>query len=1200
MDMEVNDTDGQHQHTEGAIAPKENGEPNHETTDSPTTTNSHADSFPPTPKPIDLGNKDDSSCSIANDESTPSRDVVGRLKSIETKFNVLETLFNPQVSEDESEDSDYSGRSSDSDGSSYGSRRVLGQVLWYIGRSKRLYEREQRMKKHRKAMRRADSRNVTSDNRDKTNSLENISTAANLRGEPAVLQWVAWKYFIAFKGGFENSVLMPIDAVVGEPEPHIILQLKIQVDTQAPRKRPSGGRPRPAARTKIPEDLPGQLPLPERVKIHSESLNDLFMRIITAHSTWRTAADGSIVFLRPYREFIYYENELRGALANLEKHVESAKISDSELVLLNKEDAHDLDPKATVGKTDESIQKTTSTGDDNETEEVQQGGDEDDSASVKAEEEYTQSPMTTLLHLRCLMRFIDEELKPKIEYINNNKCRKILFHDLWYLLKPGNEVIDQKEKQAYRIVRVEFPRHKVEEPFFRWNKRPSRNRDDEAEIEEDTLVRVHCAYIDFDGKQFGPVSKKFDIAPYGGVKDIKSLPVYPLRFAKDTKLRERLIKRGRMLLDISRYKSMYYSGYTLDSRDEVDSQVVVDFSEALSDETRENWAPVIDTLRTAPDTRDDVDRCVAPCCHGQAVGEDEYIDSRLTEDFFKSLIPDTSFAAPSLLLSPRPLDETQIGSENEPTEDEFVVMTYRVFGFVLRSRKWAQLDLTFLRYENTDARVSTLSAFDQLELPEGHRDMVKSLVTQHFRERQATFARDEQTDLIKGKGKGLILLLHGAPGVGKTTTAEGIAELFQKPLFQITCGDLGSTARDVEVELEKNFALASRWGCILLLDEADVFLSARERKDFERNGLVAVFLRVLEYYAGILFLTTNRIGDFDEAFASRIHMSLHYPELDEAKTIKIFDLNLDLIQQRFKRQDRTITYDASAIKTFAAQHYDDHEYNRWNGRQIRNLCQTALALAEFDAHGRKIDGKVDKEATVQLQLKHFALVQKAYIEFGEYLGDLRGTPGDQRAYDHSLRAKQGTVHQTTPSKFSRSSKAKESSSNARHSSSIPQSQSSAHIDQFQPLVNQGYLPGASPNTRPVYNQPHSSGQTMGSMGNSYDLQHGYPHQGIQQGQMDPRFYQGHQPQQAPQSGYIPQGQGWVAPNMPMNYNPTSQPQQMQPLQGQGLPGQLPPYGYSISQGGVQSNTVGGPESFGQTVHPGESLGGGSGSGVGSS
>jgi Cdc6-like AAA superfamily ATPase len=288
------------------------------------------------------------------------------------------------------------------------------------------------------------------------------------------------------------------------------------------------------------------------------------------------------------------------------------------------------------------------------------------------------------------------------------------------------------------------------------------------------------------------------------------------------------------MLALTESAARYYTGYTLDTRDEIDSQVVVDFSEALANEARRKWTPKIDSLRTAPDKGDVDEKCSAACCIGQGVGDDKYIDSRLTEDFVKSLLPDRSLGAPSLLLSPRPLEETQV---NEPTEDEYVVMTYRVFAFVLRSRKWAQLDLTFLRYQNNDARDFTLSAFDQLALPDGHRDMVESLVTQHFRDRKSN--SNEQTDIVKGKGKGLILLLHGAPGVGKTTTAEGVAERFQKPLFQITCGDLGNTARDVEGELEKNFSLASRWGCILLLDEADVFLSARERKDFERNGLVA-------------------------------------------------------------------------------------------------------------------------------------------------------------------------------------------------------------------------------------------------------------------------------------------------------------------------------------------------------------------------
>ena len=92
--------------------------------------------------------------------------------------------------------------------------------------------------------------------------------------------------------------------------------------------------------------------------------------------------------------------------------------------------------------------------------------------------------------------------------------------------------------------------------------------------------------------------------------------------------------------------------------------------------------------------------------------------------------------------------------------------------------------------------------------------------------------------------------------------AEGVAQKFRKPLFQITCGksisplvcvactqhslltpaisgDLGTTAKEVEYALEKTFALANRWGCVLLLDEADVFLAQRTKEDFKRNGLVA-------------------------------------------------------------------------------------------------------------------------------------------------------------------------------------------------------------------------------------------------------------------------------------------------------------------------------------------------------------------------
>ena len=80
------------------------------------------------------------------------------------------------------------------------------------------------------------------------------------------------------------------------------------------------------------------------------------------------------------------------------------------------------------------------------------------------------------------------------------------------------------------------------------------------------------------------------------------------------------------------------------------------------------------------------------------------------------------------------------------------------------------------------------------------------------------------------------------PGVGKTSTAECIAEYTSRPLFPITCGDIGETASTVETNLARHFQLAHKWGCVLLLDEADVFMAKRvlgSANDIQRNSLVS-------------------------------------------------------------------------------------------------------------------------------------------------------------------------------------------------------------------------------------------------------------------------------------------------------------------------------------------------------------------------
>lgn len=102
-------------------------------------------------------------------------------------------------------------------------------------------------------------------------------------------------------------------------------------------------------------------------------------------------------------------------------------------------------------------------------------------------------------------------------------------------------------------------------------------------------------------------------------------------------------------------------------------------------------------------------------------------------------------------------------------------------------------------------------------------------------------------------------VLHGPPGTGKTLTAEGISELLKCPLYMASAGELGTDSRFLEHELQKILDICHTWGAILLLDEADVFLEKRNMQDIHRNALVSIFLRQLEYFQGILFLTTNRV-----------------------------------------------------------------------------------------------------------------------------------------------------------------------------------------------------------------------------------------------------------------------------------------------------------------------------------------------------
>ena len=140
---------------------------------------------------------------------------------------------------------------------------------------------------------------------------------------------------------------------------------------------------------------------------------------------------------------------------------------------------------------------------------------------------------------------------------------------------------------------------------------------------------------------------------------------------------------------------------------------------------------------------------------------------------------------------------------------------------------------------------------------------------------------------------------------------------------------------------------------------------------------------------GILILTTNKVGHFDEAFTSRIHVSLYYPPLDRKSTLQIWKMNLSRL---IANRSDTLVVDRDAIEKYAKQHYRVlRNANRatWNGRQIKNAFQTAIALAEFDNRAK------EEDRVAVLTKAHFQVVAKASEGFDEYLSRIHGPDADR-------------------------------------------------------------------------------------------------------------------------------------------------------------------------------------------------------------
>ncbi|KAI0906742.1 hypothetical protein F4823DRAFT_58803 [Ustulina deusta] len=845
---------------------------------------------------------------------------------------------------------------------------------------------------------------------------------------------VEWLDFEHFKNRYtEKEGMAIIEVLVGHS------QIAQEVSREAMR-RARGKRdirtPTPNPKLVVDEDSYWM----QRVRIQSPQLVLLLSRLTGHRNKWSTGK--SRTFFAPFRCFYHYLQQLKECLKLLEAHwpageaptsatPSTSSISQTEAKNDPKRDGLDGDPGINRGS-------------DNDDDELADLGPMAPEMAVAGD---VIDSHVTLAHLTRFVDFIEKHIVPLWHRAAGTSQRKFRFSDLWMAFQPGellHSLPPNTEKgrstkiyqTAWRLLTL------VSDPL-------ADDRPDDTQKTTSREFDVYAYYIDYNGISYVPVRHTFTIKHFEGERDITTLDVYPLRFIKDgDRIKDTLREQGTWFRQAITEKHLFCDGWTLTcgptgnpsesggslAVEHIDGDVIIDFVEGYKSEPSlvsfgpSSWNGLGNFSDSDWPEGDDNLGIMHWKPLANSARLERFVEIREKTqrgEWYDERIKSEQVNGRGILKN---LEE---GKRTEDLDGEdLLLLPCRVVAYTFRERRFVMLDIQSLKSLPTSDDV-----FNDLKIDPSHRMMVVSLVKSHLEKQAAQKLRPSismNQDLIRGKGSGLVILLHGVPGVGKTATAEAIAQTNKKPLFVITCGDLGFTPREVEDSLKDIFRLAHLWDCVLLLDEADIFLSRRELGDLKRNALVSVFLRVLEYYSGILFLTTNRVGTLDEAFKSRIHVSLYYPPLNKAQTIEIFKVNIRKLQEIMHEKEKLqaeldststatsaerppLAINPQSILHYAAWHYDINEESpeqRWNGRQIRNAFQIAYSLAQFEMNSNVLcqGGEAGDRLTPcplpvigLLNWRHFDMVAKAVEKFESYLYNATSGTDSDRARKAAIR-----------------------------------------------------------------------------------------------------------------------------------------------------------------------------------------------------
>ncbi|KAH7305052.1 P-loop containing nucleoside triphosphate hydrolase protein [Rhexocercosporidium sp. MPI-PUGE-AT-0058] len=393
----------------------------------------------------------------------------------------------------------------------------------------------------------------------------------------------------------------------------------------------------------------------------------------------------------------------------------------------------------------------------------------------------------------------------------------------------------------------------------------------QKKLDGSVVFQISGRNIDSNGKSFGWAKIKFlEIPSFPGAKPIRDLIVFPLRFHDDSgPIRTELLCRGRRRLLLHKQGFYDYKGHALQEKELPNGDVYLEKFNS----------------------------------HGRVI-VDHAVFAQINAN--SSLVPKIDHAL----------------FEGQLTDDQLITLPSMLYGFSLGDKVWGGFAVSRI-----GEIIWNHSIWDSLVLPGPQKQVIKALVKNHVT-RSSNF-----DDFVQDKGKGLIGLFSGPPGVGKTLTAEAVAEIVERPLYVLSSGELGDEPHKIDETLKGILELTHTWNAVLLLDEADVFMTRRSGTDITHNAIVSIFLRQLEYYQGILILTTNRVEAIDDAFQSRIHFCYSYTELTPLSRKSIWLRFLE----KAKASGLALDIPSGGI--------DELSHMNLNGRQIKNIMKISESIA---------------------------------------------------------------------------------------------------------------------------------------------------------------------------------------------------------------------------------------------------------------